>query len=321
MRPFLPLMLVACTAADARPRDVHASPSQAPKGLWDHWGDGRAELSGYDLVQPRYGELRRGEAVFIYVTEDFTAGAMVKAERNEADAFPILKLNAVSDFQTGIYDYNVLTSVFVPLDGRLPRGVPSKVSFSSQEWCGHAYEHVVVRALDDATRTWHSYFDGEADGQTAVQIGDGAVFADALPVLVRDLAGPLIEPGATRSVSVWPRAQHSRFEHREPSWQSGELSREAEVRQVTVPAGTFKVRRTSLALPDRQATWDVEVEPPHRLVAWQWSDGEAGSLRGTSREPYWNQHSEGDEALRARLGLAPGPRSMPVGEPGDNGDL
>ena len=46
----------------------------------------------------------------------------------------MLKLNSVRDFQTGIYHYNVMTSVFA----RVAAGWPiAKVSFSSQEWCGH----------------------------------------------------------------------------------------------------------------------------------------------------------------------------------------
>ncbi len=40
--------------------------------FWSHWGDGKAELDGYALTQPRYGELREGTAVLIFVTEDFS---------------------------------------------------------------------------------------------------------------------------------------------------------------------------------------------------------------------------------------------------------
>jgi hypothetical protein len=48
--------------------------------------------------------------------------------------YPVLKLNAVRKFQTGIYDYSVLTSTFA----RTAAGFPvAKLSFSIQEWCGH----------------------------------------------------------------------------------------------------------------------------------------------------------------------------------------
>jgi len=38
-------------------------------GFWKHWGDGRAEVASYDLTYPRYGELRSGTAVTVFVTE------------------------------------------------------------------------------------------------------------------------------------------------------------------------------------------------------------------------------------------------------------
>ena len=41
-----------------------------PEGFWEHWGDGKAELNGYKLVQPRYGEKRRGEAVLVEVASE-----------------------------------------------------------------------------------------------------------------------------------------------------------------------------------------------------------------------------------------------------------
>ena len=45
-----------------------------------HWGDGRAEISSYELVQPRYGELRRGYGVLIFVTEDINRNTLIKVE-------------------------------------------------------------------------------------------------------------------------------------------------------------------------------------------------------------------------------------------------
>ena len=36
-----------------------------------HWFDGYAEISSYSIDQSRYGEIREGNAVLIYVTEDF----------------------------------------------------------------------------------------------------------------------------------------------------------------------------------------------------------------------------------------------------------
>ena len=36
------------------------------------WYSGKAELTSYTLQQARYGEMRNGESVLIFVTEDFS---------------------------------------------------------------------------------------------------------------------------------------------------------------------------------------------------------------------------------------------------------
>ena len=301
MRLLAVLCLTACvpTAVGAGPAQ---DPSRAPSGFWDHWGDGRGELAGYALTQPRYGQLRTGEAVLVTVTEDFRPDALVKAERGQRDRFPVVKLNESRDFTTGLYDYNTMLSTFVPLDGRLARGLPVKATFSSQEWCGHTWESLVIRP-SGGTHTWHSYFDGEGDGTENIDVPDGAVVGDALPLLVRDLAGELVAPGDTREVAYWPRLIDTRFAHRDPDWTPAKLSRDADTRTIAVPAGSFEVRRTTLSVAGRTGHWDVEVAPPHRLVAWAWSDGESGQLTGSIRTAYWQKNREGDEAMRAQLGL------------------
>jgi len=107
-------------AASGRP-----APRYAPTGgvvvnaeFWKTWGDGQAELAGYDLTYPRYGQLRKGVAVTIFVSETFSNQLRVKADEGKhpaSDRFPVMKLNLVQDFQTGIYDYNNMTSVFTAL--------------------------------------------------------------------------------------------------------------------------------------------------------------------------------------------------------------
>src|SRR3954471_15567229 len=150
--PLLLSILTAVTTASAARAD----------DFWKHWGDGKAELDGYALVQPRYGQPRDGTAVLIFVTEDFSDSARVKADPGKhppSDVYPVLKLNAVRDFQTGIYDYNLLTSVFARVEGGFP---VVKASFSAQEWCGHVYQQWLARGGRLAGVS-HSYFDGEAD--------------------------------------------------------------------------------------------------------------------------------------------------------------
>ena len=82
--------------------------------FYTHWGDGKAELSSYKIAQPRYGELREGYGVMIFVTEDINRRTLIKVESStpDKDRLYVLKLNNVLKFTTGLYDYSVITSVF-----------------------------------------------------------------------------------------------------------------------------------------------------------------------------------------------------------------
>jgi len=299
-RALLALLLMSCHPAaggDAPP------PSQAPPGFWNHWGDGKAELAGYALTQPRYGELRRGEAVLVTVSETFTRAQRVKSDGGHDDEFPVLKLNEVRDFQTGIYDYNVLTSAFVPLDGSQSLGLATKLSLSVQEWCGNAWDQLVV---DEGTmhRVRHSYFDGEGDVDQDLDVPRGGVMGDALPLLVRDLAGPLVGPGESIERPFLPPLLDPRLSHEPLAWTTARIERSAGTETLQVSAGSFEVSTVTVAVAGGDTTtYRVEAASPHRLVAWERSNGEAAVLTGVIRTPYWQEHGEGDEALRAQLGL------------------
>ncbi len=297
------LVLAACDppVAVAGPRGQ--ARSEAPEGFWDHWGDGQAELAGYRLSQRRYGELREGEAVLVVVTEDFTAGQRVKSDGGHDDEYPVLKLNEMRDFQTGIYDYNLMTSTFLPLDGRTARGVPTKLSFSMQEWCGTTFDQLVVDG-DSLRRTGHSYFDGEADRDEVQELAADAVFADALPLLVRGLAGELVSAGESRTVTILPRLSEVRMAHIALEERSATLSRGGETRVVESVLGA--VEAEDVVVRERgglTTTYTVESASPHRLLGWEASDGERGVLTGLIRAPYWQLARNGLESRRADLGL------------------
>ena len=60
----------------------------------DYWYAGKAEITRYELQQARYGELRKGDAVLIFVTEDFLTDKQVKYEFGDSGkATSVLKLN------------------------------------------------------------------------------------------------------------------------------------------------------------------------------------------------------------------------------------
>ena len=299
-------VLGACTAAGQS--TVNDAAPRFDAAFWEHWGDGRAELSGYRLRYPRYGEIRSGTAVLIFVTETFSERQRVKVDASSHpanDQVSVMKLNAVLDFPTGIYDYNIMTSSFIALEPRAgrPSGAPMKISFSSQEWCGHVYQQLLFDG--DGVRTQaHSYFAGEADQSGALAYPEGGVSADVLWLWARGLAAPELQPGESVRRPFLRSLQQARLKHQPVTWGAVTLSRGAETRTVRVPAGEFEarvMRAEPTVGPSR--TFYVEAASPHRLVKWERSDGAEGVLLGSERSKYWRlNHPEG-RAAREKIGL------------------
>lgn len=283
--------------------------------FWSHWGDGQAELAGYDLVYPRYGHAREGVAVAIFVTETFSESLRVKADPGrhpESDEFPVVKLNLVQDFPTGIYDYNLMTSAFValvPVAGR-PAGAPTKVSFSSQEWCGQVFAQVLFD--EDGTRLdSHSYFDGEADESRVMAGPADGLSEDAILLWARGLAGPRLEPGEHVRRPMLRSLEVARLRHSGVAWEEAVLTRHEGQDRVEVPAGEFLVERVTVELPGRTwAVW-VELAEPRRVVAWERSDGLRAELRAAERLKYWELNGPEGLARLEALGLVPRGAGMP----------
>ncbi len=279
-----------------------------------HWQDGRAELAGYRYRVTRYGEARTGQAVMITVTEPFSESKRVKSDnpaKHGADTFEALKLNLVRDFQTGIYDYNTMTSVFVrSLDFSL-----SKISFSSAEWCGHVYEELLVDR-NAVRQTLRSYFEGESGDRTLPWQASG-ISEDQLFILLRGLRGEFLRPGEKKTLPLLPSSIVRRLAHRPLAWVSVTVERAAKPERVKVPAGTFAADLYLVKTTDSRvgAFW-VERAYPHRIVRWSWSTTVAGKgraneatesaeLAGSARLPYWELHAEGQETYLKSLGLSP----------------
>ncbi len=124
----------------------------------EYWYNGSAEITSYSLLQERYGEIREGTVVNIFVSEDFLPEAQVKANSSANENISILKMNQMKNFNTGIYPYSIMTSTFSPI---ATKEHPLKITNSVQEWCGQVYMQLNNR--DDFEIESHSYFEGEAD--------------------------------------------------------------------------------------------------------------------------------------------------------------
>jgi len=267
------------------------------------WHDGRAEIDGYRLTVERYGEKRAGQAVMIYVTEPFRISTRVKADdpsQDPGDVTEVLKLNLVRDFQTGIYDYNTMASIFC----RTSDFSPLKISFTSAEWCGQIYSESIFH--DDAIELKvFSYFEGES-GVTRLDRPAGGVTEEELFIRLRGLKGDFLEPGASIELPFLPSAFVQRLLHRKAEWTRVAITRDRATDAVTVPAGVFRAIVYRLEIADgRTGRFEIEAESPHRILRWSLAPDLEGVLTGSMRTPYWKQNHEGDEALLQELGLGP----------------
>ena len=265
--------------------------------FWAHWGDGKAELSGYRLVQPRYGEKREGKAVLIFVTEDHSVKEKVKIEGDPSrvparERFSVLKLNDVRSFPTGIYDYDVTTSVFSRVDQKF---AVSKISLGVQEWCGHVYHQVVTRG-NELRESLHSYFGGEGDQANVHRIPRHAVFEDNIPILIRELRGPWLKPGERREAPGAPSLLALRLQHKPFAWGTIVIEKGRETENVRSAFGVVKATRWTVTTPHSGTfTYLVEAAYPRRILKWTTDRGESAELTGTTRLPYWKLNKEGDE--------------------------
>jgi hypothetical protein len=273
-----------------------------------YWSDGHAELDGYQVRRERYGELRNGRMVMIFVKEPFSESARVKADTGrhpDSDVFDVMKLNLVEDFQTGIYDYNLMTSAFAAFDARGGRrpGELTKLTFAAQEWCGMMFEELLFDPQQIRQKRF-SYFDGEGDQTNTLPRPADGITADELFFVVRSIPAPLLAPGEKKQIQLLSSLMEARLLHRSLDWKPATLSRSKDSRKIEVPAGSFEVE-----------TWTVEIEAggknqflverahPHRIVVWNGPMQIEAKLAGSARLKYWELQREGHEKMLPQIGL------------------
>lgn len=283
---------------------MSSSHSTGTADFWAYWGDGRAELSSYKLTIPRYGELRSGYLVMVFVTEDISRKTRIKIESEnipQSDRVPVLKLNRVLKFTTGIYDYSVMTSVFSSVEPELGRSPlqPMKISFSAQEWCGHVFQ-MLLPEKNHVNFTLHSYFEREGDQQQEIALPKNAVFEDNLPIWIRELRGEVLAPGKRQTVKILPSLWSLRARHVEAAFVDGWIEKQ-DGGAVEVLGKATPVWKWTWQVRGRTETWWVEKALPARIVRFASSDGTQGELLASIREPYWRLHDNDDITYRDTL--------------------
>jgi hypothetical protein len=262
----------------------------------DYWYQGSAELTRYALSQARYGENHDGEAVLIFVTEDFLPGPQVKQERGESPAaISVLKLNAYRRFYTGIYPYTLTTSSFTPASSEGSRTM--KVSSSIQEWCGNIYSQI-NRRVGGLRVQLHSYFQDGADQESMLP---DAPLEDGLWAQIR------IDPSKIQlgEQQLIPGLDYIRMRHKglRPYPAEVTVERNVETDLVNHPLSAVRVNYAHIG---RELTIYYEPEFPHVIQAWEETVGPQRTTAVRSHaiiDDYWNHNSKGDSRYREALGL------------------
>lgn len=256
-----------------------------------YWFNQGAEINRFELKQSRYGEMREGEMTMIFVTEPFNSKEQVKSDTPSGeDVQSTLKLIITRDFDTGVYPYTVMTSIFTPINSPF---LPLKISFSALEWCGMVY-HQLNQQKDKWISRHYSYFQTEGDKELSVK----KVFTeDGLLNLIRLSPQELPVGNFLAIPSLWfIRSQHQGIK-------SHEVTGKAKL-------GEYKLTYHGL---DRELVIRYQVNFPHRIISLEEThfDGWRNKRRKlttkaknvmTQMLPYWEKNSVTDEKIRKKMG-------------------
>lgn len=267
----------------------------------DYWFQGKAELSSYELSQARYGEIRKGEAVLIFVTEDFSDSKQVKLDdpsKNSDDAVKVLKMNAMRKFNTGIYPYSMMESVFTPLDkNNYPNSL--KVTTSSQEWCGHTFSQLNLKR-NKYHFSGKSYFESEGDAEIDVQ---KSLLESELFNLIR-LSPEQIPTGA---IKIIPSGFFTRLAHTKIGVKHANL---------TIKASSSKSRILEINYTDIERNIKIEFSKAFPFEILQWEETYKSGFgkntkfmtttavkKKTIQLDYWTKNHVADSTYRSQLEL------------------
>lgn len=258
-----------------------------------YWMQGKAEITSYKLSQARYGELREGTVVNVFVTEPWNEEAQVKSDRG-GDAL-VLKLNSTKNFNTGIYPYSMMTSVFS--DVATSKG--EKVTCSSQEWCGHTFTQINRNEFEWQGKQF-SYFESEGDDQFVLP--NSIQLEDEIWNMIR--LNP--EQLPLGDITMLPSTNYLRLSHLDFDIYQASAS-------LTKGASTsiYSINYPSI---HRSVEITFSNAYPHVIDYWKetYSDGWGDQRKQLTTEArlmnremidYWNKNSNSDEYLREELGL------------------
>ena len=263
----------------------------------DYWYQGKAEVASYQLSQSRYGELHQGKAVLIFVTEDFSRQKQVKldypAQAGE-DKVGILKMNFTKKFNTGLYPYSMMLSVFTPIE-KQQHANTLKTTMSSQEWCGHVFAQMNLEDKKYKVNSF-SYFEQESDQSFKLE---KTLLEDELWNLIR-LDHKALPEG---DIKITPGLFYTRMMHQD-------LKPLAATAVLTASDTSMTY---TLTIPEYQRTLAITFEKafPHQILSWKESyPGMRGAMLTTTATldktlftDYWTKNKNEYTYLRDSLNL------------------
>jgi len=301
---FFILLSAGFSGGNAYSGDAVQFETYTPAQFRDYWYNHGAELSRFTLKQMRYGEIHEGDAVLVFVTEEINPAIQVKADYPGSQSIPILKLNAVRKFFTGIYPYSIMTSIFTPVDFQ-QYPLPFKITSSTQEWCGHVYTQ--MNLSDNSYRVrMHSYFEKEGDRDFQIK---NYIPEDAVWTRIR-IAPKTLPQGEFNMI---PGTVYARLAH-QPLKPQKAIAKLVGVTEKSLEGNSLV--RYEIDFPEDQRTLRIYFEKsfPYRIQKWEESyrgladpEVRVKTTRAvrthTIMDAYWRRHGNKDRNLLKKLGL------------------
>jgi hypothetical protein len=257
----------------------------------DFWFSG-AEISSFTLSQSRYGKSHPGHAELIFVTEPFLIAKQVKDESGKGDSTDVLKLNALTTFNTGIYSYRTMTSTFRPIDlGKFPHALKSTTSI--QDWCGQAFQQSNFRENGWSVQL-RSYFENAGDRDLKLP---SAHLEDELWVTLR-LDPKKLPIGVTEII---PGAIFTRFNHQSIA--------AVKANATLSESGASSIYMLNYPSLERTLAIHFDTTFPHIIRKWE-ETTKTGTTTATLNKRlmnvlYWELHNPEEAGKRKELGLDP----------------
>jgi hypothetical protein len=272
-----------------------------------YWYNHGAEITRFELEQGRYGEIHPGHAILIFVTEPFLPDIHVKSdyESSRKKSIPVLKLNFIKRFNTGIYDYSMMKSVFTPISTEKQQFSKTlKVSTTRQDWCGHVFLQYNLEG-DHYKVKQYSYFEKEGDKTITIP---PVHLEDEIWTRIR-IAPETLPLGEIKMI---PGSFFTTL-------RMIALGAENAIAELTNPREGDRgdVSQYTVTYPSLQRTLSIRFNRnfPHDILSWSETypsgSGEDAKVMTTKARrthavmiDYWSKNSVKDLELREELGLA-----------------